>query len=320
MSGVTLSADSAYSAAESQSIMKPILLSLSLAGILSAGEFRSERVAPEAKWWLHADIAAAKQTAPGQRMVEAIETKHGDQLNALKLMFSVNPMTDLESITLFGDGRKDMAVALIEGRFNREHLEGLVKAADDYDHHTHASFGVHSWEDKGKRQHAAFASGDLLVFSHEKGLLHRALDVLASGSGLADDPFVSAESSAPFVVGSAQLSEVEMDEDESRLLRKAEVLKLAFHESGGRMDARMLLEAGSPADGKRFQRVMEGIIALGELSVALDKANEMTFTTNTSAEGRIVNSSISMPAAMMVEWMEAEGAFDLEDKAESPEG
>ena len=299
--------------------MKPILLSLSLAGILSAGEFQPDRVAPDAKWWLHADLTAAKQTAPGQRMVEAIEAKHGDQLNALKLMFSVNPMTDLDSITLFGDGRKDKAVAIIEGRFNRKHLEGLVKAAEDYKHHTHGSFGVHSWEDKGKRQHAAFATNTLLIFSHEKPLLHQALDVIESGNGMTPDPFTTSGEGSPFLIGSALLSEVEMDGDESRLLGKADVLKIALHESGEQMDARMLLEAGNPRDGQRFKRVMEGIIALGELSDALSDSGDMTFTTRTSGGGRIVNSTMSMPSSMMVEWMEAEGAFDLDDDSESSE-
>lgn len=296
--------------------MKPILFSLSLAGLLSAGEFRPELVAPDAKWWLHADLAAAKQTAPGQRMVEAIEAKHGDQLNALKLMFSVNPMTDLNGITLFGDGRKDMAVAVIDGRFNRDHLEGIVKAADDYERHTHGAFTVHSWEDKGKRQHAAFASGKLLVFSHDKGLLHQALDVMTSGKGLPSDGFTTTNSATPFVVGSAHLSEVEMDEDESKLLRKAETIKIALHESNERMEARMLLEAGDPRDGQRFKRVMEGFVALFELSDAIGNPNDMTFTVNTSNGGRIVNSSMSMPSTMMVDWMEQEGAFDLEDKEE----
>lgn len=293
--------------------MKPILLSLSLAGLLSAGEFRPELVAPDAKWWLHADLAAAKQTAPGQRMVEAIETKHGDQLNALKLMFSVNPMTDLNGITLFGDGRKDMAVAVIDGRFNREHLEGLVKAADDYKSHTHEGFTIHTWEDKGKRQHASFASAELLVFSHDQSLLHQALDVITSGKGLSSDDFTTTGPGAPFVVGSARISEVEMDEDESKLLRKAETLKVALHESNDRMKARMLLEVGDPRDGQRFKQVMEGFVALFELSDAMSNPEDMTFTVNTTGGGRTVNSAMSMPSSMMVDWMEKEGAFDLED-------
>ena len=290
--------------------MKRILLPLLLCATAHAGPFDPARVSADAKWWLHADLAAARNTEIGKRVVATIDDKKGAQLRAIKRMFSINPLTDLRGISLFGDGRKDHAVAVIEGDFNRGHLEDLVKAAEDYKSRDREGTTIHSWTDKEKRQHAAFVRDDLLVFSHFNDLLEEALDTLGKGGGMAEDPFVSAGSGAPFLVGSANLSECEKPADGSQLVSKADALKLAIAEAGGRMEARMLLEVPDRADGERFRKVMEGIVALGELGNAQLDAADMKFEARAENGGRTVRCALSLPSADMLTMMEKNGAFD----------
>lgn len=289
--------------------MKHFVLPILFTASLHAAEFDPARVSSDAAWWLHADLDGIRNTEMGKRIVTIIEEKKGAQMRALKRMFSINPVTDLEDITLYGDGGKDRAVAIIHGDFDRAHLEDLVAAAEDYSAEEKSGFTVHSWTDKEKRQHAFFASDDLLVFSHFEDLLDAAMTTL-KGTGLPDDPFVSAGSGTPFLVGSARLAEVEKDEDESELLNHAETLKVALAESDGRMEGRTLIETSDPAVGERFRKVMDGMIALGELGNATLREADLRFETTTEDGGRTVRGTLSFPSGTMMEILEKDGAFD----------
>jgi len=290
--------------------MKRLLLPLLFCAAAHGGEFDPTRVSPDAKWWLHADLAAARDTEVGKRVVAAIDEKKGAQLKALKRMLSINPLTELRGITLYGDGRRDRAVAIIEGSFDRGHLEDLVRAAEDYSSRELEGATVHTWTDKGKRQHAAFVRDDLLAFSHFENLLEGSLATFRSGSGIATDPFVAAGAGAPFLVGAARLSEVEMKGDESKLLGKAGLLKLALAEAGGRMEGRMLLEVGDRADGDRFRKVMEGMVALGELGNDALEAADLAFEARSEQGGRSVRCTLSLPSGELVSLLERGGVFD----------
>ncbi len=289
--------------------MKHLLLPLLLAAGVQAGEFNPAQVSPDAKWWLHADLEAVRGTEIGQRVVTVVEDKKGAQLRALKRLFSINPVTDLKGITLYGDGGKDRSVAIIHGSFDSGHLEDLVAAAEDYSSEDKDGTIRHSWTDKGKRQHAFFARNDLLVFSHFEDLLEGAMTTLR-GEGMSPDEFVGAGSGAPFLVGSAKLSEVEMDGDESELLAHAQTLKIALGEAGGRMEGRLLIDTGDRADGDRFRKIIEGMIALGELGNAALRDADMQFEAKAENGGRTVRSTLSLPTAEMIAMMEADGAFD----------
>lgn len=290
--------------------MKYLLLTLSLIAVTHAGEFDPSQVASDAKWWLHADLEATRGTGIGKRVVAEIDEKKGAQLRAVKRMFSINPVTDLDGITLYGDGGKDRAVALIEGGFDQEHLEDLVMAGEDYESREHEGIMVHSWTDEKERQHAAFFRTDLLVFSHFEDMLDAALSSLKSGDSLAADPFIDAGSGAPFLVGSANLAEVEMGGDESKLLAHAETLKIALAETDGRMEARMLLAIDNREDGDRFRRVMDGMIALGELGNVDLKAADLAYEAKPEDGGKTVRCTMSIPTPEMIGIMEKNGAFD----------
>ncbi|BCX47008.1 hypothetical protein HAHE_09160 [Haloferula helveola] len=290
--------------------MKHLLLSLSLVAGLHAAEFDPARVSPDAKWWLHADLEAARATELGKRVVAEVDEKKGDQLRALKRMFSVNPMTDLKGITLYGDGQKDHAVALIEGNFDRAHLEDIAKAADKHESEEREGLVIHSWTDKGKRQHAVFVRDDLLVFSHFEDLLDSAITTLKSGNGLTADPFVGAGAAAPFLVGYANLQEVEMGKDESKLLGHAETLRIAMTEAAGRMEGRMQLEVVDKADGDRFRMVMDGMVALGELGNPDLRAADISFDSRSEEGGKTVRCTLSFPTSDLISLMEKAKAFD----------
>ncbi len=245
--------------------MKSLVLSLfALAAPLHAGEIVPSQVPAAANWQLHADLDAMRASTTGQAVFARIEADHGAKFRAFKRMYSVHPLNDLRGITLFGDGQADHAVALIDGRFNRAHLEDVVRAAEGYEAGTHAGLTVHHWNDKGIPQHAAFAREDLLVFSRQRELLHQALDTLKMNVPVGRDGFFAGEGGKPLIAASVRLSEFEIPGDAARLVRMAKTLHLAANENGGRFTVRTAMETADAADADRLRRMLDGVIAMVE--------------------------------------------------------
>ncbi len=292
----------------------PILCILALAAPLHAGEIVPSQVPASAKWLAHADLDAMRDSETGKTVFSRIEDDHGDQLKAFKRMFSVHPLTDLRGITLYGDGKPDHAVALIDGAFDQAHIEDIVKVADHYEGGTHAGFTVHTWKDKGKKQHAAFASGSLLVFSHQRDLLEQALDVLKADKPADADPFFTADGGKPLLAASAKISEIDLPGDEARIIRMAKMLRLAATENGGRFSLRAGVETGNPTDADRIRRVLDGMIAFAQMADlkldGLDLQADLAVTPDKPG----LTASLSLPVAEWIALMERAAAEDAKKK------
>ncbi|MCW1913648.1 hypothetical protein OJ996_08680 [Luteolibacter sp. GHJ8] len=243
-----------------------ILCLFALAAPLRAGELNPAEIPSNAEWLLHADLDSMRGSETGKAVFAEIENKHGDHLRAFKRMFSIHPVSDLRDVTLYGDGKKDHAVVLIDGTFDKAHMEEVVKSADDYSSSDYSGVKVHTWKDKGTTQHAAFASESLLVFSRQETLLKGALDTLKGGAPGSADAFFTADGSKPLICGRARLAGIELPADAARILKMARGLKLAVSETAGRFNVRAGVEAADAAAADRMRRMLDGVIAFAEVA------------------------------------------------------
>ena len=201
----------AYPLSDTYFTMKSSIIGLlAVTSPLLAGELVPSHLPSSTKWMLHVDLDAMRASETGKAIFTRIEAEHGAKLVAFKRMFSLHPLKDLHDVTLYGDGKPDRGVALISGTFDRAHLEDVIKASDDYTATTYAGATLHSWRDKKKQQHAAFAADGLLVFSAHDDLLRQALDVLKANTPVPADSFFSADGGEPLISASARLSEIQM--------------------------------------------------------------------------------------------------------------
>lgn len=243
------------------------LLALAAAATpLRAGELTPTEIPASAQWLLHADLDAMRDSETGKAVFAEIEAKHGDQLRAFKRMFSLHPVTDLHDLTLYGDGKPEHAVVLIDGTFDRVHMEDVVKAADDYTAGNHDGTTIHGWKDKGTQQYAAFAKDSLLVFSRQQDLLKLALETLKTGSATAADPFFNADGAKPLVCASANLTGIELPPDAAHLVKLASTLRFAVSEHDGRFRVRAGADAGDAKAADRMRRMLDGVVALAEVA------------------------------------------------------
>ncbi len=274
----------------------PICL-IALAAPLIAGELVPAQIPASAKWMLHADLDALRASETGKAIFSRIESEHGAKLRAMKRMFSLHPLDDLKGVTLYGDGRPDHGVALIHGTFDRAHLEEVIQAADDYKSSAQAGTQIHSWSDKGKPQHAAFASADLIAFSRHEDLLRAALDALKANAPAQADPFFLTDGGKPLVAASARLGEIDMPADAARILKLASVLHLAANEHAGRFTLRAAAESGDATQADRLRRMLDGVLAFAEAGHPDLARNDFRSEVVTSAGKPALTASASLPVA-----------------------
>lgn len=290
--------------------MKPLLTLAAVAlAVLpaQAGPIKPAQVSKEANWYVHADLDTLRGTEIGKTFMAAIEDKHGPQLKAVKRMFSLNPLTDLHGITLFGNGEKDKAVIVIHGTFDREHVEDLIGASDEHKTSTHQSDTVHTWKDKNKDklQHGAFFGEDLVIISDHKNFITHTLDVL-NGRKPSMDASEIGTAPVSILLGFANLEGIDIKGDEAKLLEKAQSLQIRFLEKEARLSAELVLKITNREEAIRVQKVLDGMIALGQL--ANEKLADLGIESAVSVDnGNVVTARLSAPSRNLLELIDQAG-------------
>lgn len=292
--------------------IKPLLpLGAALLATLSlqASPFKPSQISNQANWFVHADLDVLRDTSVGKIVMDTIEKEHGAQLKAVKRMFSLNPFTDLHGITLAGSGEKDKAVALIHASFDREHLEDIIGGTDDYS--TSESHGntIHSWKDKDKDkvQFGAFFGEDLIIISEQKDFVQITLDVLTQRSPSLPPDTVRGDSA--FLLGLANLENLDIQGEEAKLFEKAKALQARFFEKDDRLHAELIIEATNHTEAVRFRKVLDGIVALGELTN--DDIAKLQLKTSVSIQNNTqVTATLSVPNTLVLDLLKQ--AADLQ--------
>lgn len=267
---------------------------------LRAGELEPAKIPASAQWLMHADLDAMRDSWTGKAVFSRLEADHGAQMRAFRRMFGLHPLDDLGGVTLFGDGKPEQAVALLSGNFDREHLEDVVAAADGYARADHGEFTIHSWNDAGVRQHAAFAEEGLLVFSRQERALRQSLDTMGPDPAAPRDSVFAAAEGRPLLDARARLSAIDLPGDEARVLRMIRTLRLSAAENAGRFSIAMTAEAENREASDQMRRIMDGAIALAQVGdprlEGLDLQADLSLTKDTPG----MTATVSLPVN---EWL-----------------
>ena len=284
-------------------------LALFAAGSAQATPFTPDEVPAKANWFAHADLDTLRGTKIGSQIVAKIEDEHGAQLRAVKRMFSLNPVTDLQGITLWGTGEKDKGAVIIRGEFDPEHLTDLIAGAQDYESWEHEGTTIHTWRDEKKDeiQFGSFPSSNVVVISGQKSFVIETVDVFGGRADALESGFESSET--VFALGVANLEEMDVEGEESQMLEKAKTLRLRLFEDSEQMHAELTVEVLENQHATRLKRVLEGIIALGELSN--DELAGMKLDSKVSvSDGTTVTASLSVPHDKMMKLLELDKMFE----------
>jgi hypothetical protein len=274
--------------------MKAIFLSFLASAAVCAGPLDPSTIPAEANWFLHGDLTALRQTVTGGTLMKVIRQTQEDTLNEIQSILEFDPLTDLTGVTLFGSGKPDEGAAIIQGNISKARFEQVIVNAENHQISNYGKNTLHQWDDKGKTQYAAFHGEKTLIISPQKELALIGIGVLAKEKpGLPADMELPTKN--PALVAFANINKIKMPDDEgSRIVRRAKTLMMTVGESKGRLELSMVAETKDAITTQRMAKIMEGLVALGQLAdediSALDIQHEskvsgktMTMTMDFSA-------------------------------------
>ena len=249
-----------------------------LAVVGQAAPLDSKNVAADAKWVVHVDVDAVRDSHVVKQAFETcplLKNDSGKHFDMIRDKIGVDLRKDLHGVTLYGpDTDKAHAVAIVFSTVNQKLL--LDKAAKATDHKVtkHGSIDIHSWTEKhGSKTHpaaGAFYKPDVLVFAAKVEGVAAAIDVLDGKSAGITDP------KSPLGIrvkpGTIVLARAIAIRPETRcpVLKQAESFRVALGEHDGKSFYRASLVMKSPEAAAQVKAITDGVQAIASLKFADD--------------------------------------------------
>ncbi|MHC4151116.1 MAG: hypothetical protein ACYSSP_03355 [Planctomycetota bacterium] len=152
-----------------------------LSGSSLAAPLNHMHIPAEAKWLIHADFEAFKNTQMWQLMSQNISAEDQEKIDAITYIFGSDPTKDIYGITLYGENseeenavvmnsEEENAVVMIYGRFDKEKLLGLLAQNEAYVESEYNGRKLYHWfdDDDNKMKVGMFAADDLIVTSQSQ--------------------------------------------------------------------------------------------------------------------------------------------------------
>ena len=258
-------------------VIAPFAVLALAAAVGQAAPFEAKNVAADAKWVIHVDVDAVRDSHVVQKAFQTCPMlkdsgKHSDMIRDKA---GVDLRKDLHGLTLYGpDADKKHAVAIVFSTVNQKLL--LDKAAKATDHKVtkHGSIDIHSWTvkhgSKTETAAGAFYKPDVLVFAADAQRVGAAIDVLDGKSPGITDP-KSPLGGHVYKGATVIVRAIDIPADNRcPILKQAASLRVALGESDGKSFYRAKLVMKSPEAAEQVKTMGDGFKAMAELRFADD--------------------------------------------------
>ena len=159
---------------------------LGVVGTLRAEPLNLEHIAADAKWVMHVDADAIRDSAIAEKAHGHIQQNHpeaGKHLAKIREVWNFDPCNDLHGFTVYGAKIKpNTGVAILHAKVDQELLLRKARSAPEHRETTYGQYQLHTWKHKGHGQSVemtgAFYRPNIIVFSNSIDDVKAALDVL----------------------------------------------------------------------------------------------------------------------------------------------
>ena len=253
-----------------------VLLAVASANWAVAAPFNPEHIAAGAKWVIHVDMEALRDTAAGKMCREKFlnQEKVRKHLDEICEEIGMDPSEDLLGVTMYDTQlKKEHGVAIIHVR-KMDGSRLIAKLNEKEPENRMLKYKKHELYLWTKRHHGkempvcgTLYNGRVMIFSRDALKVIAALDVLdGNGESLNDDSRLAGDvrDGAVFLMRGVGLAE-------SQMLKKCPVLKdsnwleVVMGANEGTSFASMEVDSGSKDMAKNVKAIMDGFAALARI-------------------------------------------------------
>jgi hypothetical protein len=292
-------------------------------------------VAADARWLLHLDLDALRESALGHELTAAFAGMQppdfggGIRIDLQKLLATAGAATAY-GVNLSKDPQAVDGTLVLRGTPDlRTIAEGLVAqmtVASPDEVSEIAGLPFEAYEMKGGVS-VAFPPEPVVILSKSKEQLAKARDVVRGvGASLAQKPSALAaltqSDAKAFLVAASIVPSAEglfdANQPQARILRMANSAALILGESGEMTSAQVRLVASDATMADKLQKILQGMAAIASLAEGSDEMlNKFLQSVNVTRSANTVNLSLAYPTARLVEM--AKGMAADETHASGPE-
>lgn len=249
-----------------------------------AAPFSPAHVSAEARWVLHYDVDASRETAYGKKFHEEhVATEEGRRkLDWVRDRYGIDLEKDLHGFTAYGTSYEPHSgVLLIHSKFDPAKVEAVIRDEADYRTSRHGDRVIHLWTAKHRRpdsaqettrEHplaAAFVQNHTVVIAAGEDQVKQALDVLdgeaASLRGKQSLLVFDVPAGTFFQGAAIGLTDLKAQRRPFPVLQESNSARLTFGEHVGRTSFSFRLDAGPPQRAEQVATMAEGFRAMLQL-------------------------------------------------------
>ena len=283
-----------------------LFLILSLFSFAFSAPVQKTIIPAEAEWVFHFDLEKFFTTQFFKLFIG--QEYDGKTLKKLKVFYSqfkLDVQKDVKSLSVFGSEKdENTAVVCIKGKFDRDHLLGLLKHESShreipYDKHT-----IHKWNHD---EFGVFARDDLVLIGKSEMAIKKALDVVTGKrENITSSPMNSYFKEVPsdaFIFSIAgNLSTLMLGLPKPFVLKKTKSAMMTAAEKEGRIVLKLDFETETVEDADKIKKIIDGLMAMADL-YREEKGIDWNFVENLDfrLEGNKVKVEASYPVQDLVD-------------------
>ena len=281
-----------------------------------AGPVDAKHLAADAKWYIHLDVEAAKQTAVYAQVLDVVKAQFPleDTVAQLKQFIGVNPLTDITGVTIYNNSfEKDVAAVLIYAKVDRALLLQAIAQNPDYKEHVYGKHTLNTWTDNndGKSKSGCFYGDGMILMSDKLDTLKLAVDVL-DGTKPAGSALVKEPAKGAFLYASADLAQSD-DKNVSQLLSNSEAATAFIGERESNLVVSVNLTAKTAQQANDIKNMLEGLKSLGRLGAGdLPTAAGLIQKVQVTVDGTKILASFAHDSKTLLQTLQK---LDEENKA-----
>ena len=160
-----------------------LILSLGVTALTPADPLDPRQIPADAKWVIHADMDAARDTKLWAAMDNELSTNADFQngIGKIEQITGAQFPRDLHDVTLYGRSADDQAgVVIVHAHVNRQQIVTLLQMNTAFASNAYGDYQVLTWhdDDKNKTMFGSFKDDSTMIISQTEDLVKGALDVM----------------------------------------------------------------------------------------------------------------------------------------------